>query len=60
VTHFVLYTPTGSLVMVIVASGAVAFVVWFAVKLAVTLPAVALSRLWSAANQRRVAHPPSP
>jgi hypothetical protein len=35
----------GSLVMVIVASGAVAFVVWFAVKLAVTLPAVALSRL---------------
>ncbi len=59
-THFVLYTPTGSLVMVIVASGAVAFVVWFALKLPVTPPAVALSRLWSAANQRRVAHPPSP
>lgn len=43
--HFLLYTPAGSLVMVLVASVAVAVVVWWAVMLAVALVAFALWRL---------------
>jgi hypothetical protein len=45
VEHFLLYTPAGSLVMVLVASAAVAVVVWWAVMLAVALVAFALWRL---------------
>jgi hypothetical protein len=45
VTHFLLFTPAGSLVMVSVASVVVAVAVWCAMMLAVALVAAAVWRL---------------
>jgi hypothetical protein len=45
VVHLLLYTPAGSLVMVVAASAIVALVVWWAMTTAVALVALAIWRL---------------
>ena len=51
-THFLLSTPAGSLLMVLVASAVVALVVSCAVRLAAALIALALWRLYCALRDR--------
>ena len=53
--HFLLYTPAGDVVSVLVASVVVALLVWWAVTLAVLLVAVAAWRFGCALGGRLVA-----
>jgi hypothetical protein len=50
--HFFLYTSPGELVTAVALSVAVAFVVWWIVKVAVTLAACAIWLLYSALHDR--------